>query len=591
VTGSDEGADLPDILLPELPDSPYPGLRPFEKREWPIFFGRERMTDEVVERLLRRRLVIVHGASGSGKSSLVRAGVQARLEQQHSRSELRWRTCAMRPGRSPLGNLAEALAGVGDGLRGPPTIEIRRALNRGRRAPEAIRALLRISEADRVCILLDQFEELFRFADEVSRDEASLLTDFLAAFQEAPPVGMYLLVTMRSEFLGECAGFDGLAETVNHTQYLLPRMETQDLLRAVREPAELYDGRVSERLAERLIADARAGQDELPLIQHGLLRLWVFSADPGGGKPRRALDLPEYETRGPLSRLLSDHADGVVDEAAEDAAGQTQIEELFRALTDTNAAGQATRRPQRFGDLVPVTGSSRDRLRSILIDLREPGVSFITPFPPAPIGEDTTIDISHEALIRRWERIASPNDGWLQQEFRDGLIWRALVVQADSFAADPRNVLSEATTEARTEWIKGRNAAWAERYGGRWALVGELLIASQKDIERRREQAARERERAEELKLAQERRAAAESLLAERDKRIAAEQELALRRGRQLRIALITAVVTLGLALVAGWEWRTAEMLRGIAQQQAVIASTQRAMADEAAAAANKLAR
>jgi len=70
----------------ELPRSPYPGLRPFDKSEWPIFFGRERMTDEVIGQLLERKLVVVHGASGDGKSSLVRAGVQARLEQQYARS-------------------------------------------------------------------------------------------------------------------------------------------------------------------------------------------------------------------------------------------------------------------------------------------------------------------------------------------------------------------------------------------------------------------------------------------------------------------------------------------------------------------------
>ena len=94
----------------ELPPAPYPGLRPFEKHEWPIFFGREPITDGVIRRLIRQHLVVVHGDSGCGKTSLIRAGVLAQLEQEHARSAVRWRTCAMLPREAPLRNLAVALA-------------------------------------------------------------------------------------------------------------------------------------------------------------------------------------------------------------------------------------------------------------------------------------------------------------------------------------------------------------------------------------------------------------------------------------------------------------------------------------------------
>jgi hypothetical protein len=90
----------------ELPPAPYPGLRPFEKHEWPIFFGREEMADEVIHRLIQQHLVVVHGDSGCGKSSLIRAGVLAQLEQEHARSGVRWRTCAMLLREAPLRNLA-----------------------------------------------------------------------------------------------------------------------------------------------------------------------------------------------------------------------------------------------------------------------------------------------------------------------------------------------------------------------------------------------------------------------------------------------------------------------------------------------------
>ena len=85
------------VFAIHLPARPYPGLRPFEQHEWPIFFGRERMTDEIVDRLLGHRLLVVHGDSGCGKSSLVRAGVLPRLEQESARGGVRWRTCTTLP--------------------------------------------------------------------------------------------------------------------------------------------------------------------------------------------------------------------------------------------------------------------------------------------------------------------------------------------------------------------------------------------------------------------------------------------------------------------------------------------------------------
>jgi hypothetical protein len=528
-----------DIFIPKLPTSPYPGLRAFDKDEWPIFFGRERTTDELIEQLLQQQLIVVHGASGNGKSSLVRAGVQARLEQQHARFGLRWRTCVMRPGNAPLENLAAALAELTIDRADLPQIELRRALNHGQQSAETISRLLRLSGGDRVCIILDQFEELFRFAREGNRDQSSLLTDFLVGFQKSRPDGLFVLVTMRSEFLGECARFDGLAQTINRTQYLLPRMATTDLLRAVREPAALYGASVSERLAEQLVTEARDGQDELPLIQHGLSRLWQTAGSSDGAE--LIFDLPDYVSKGPLGRLLSDHADSIAERADENPDGQKIIEELFRALTDINADGVAIRRPQTFDELLAVTGTTDDRLRRILDAFCQPGVSFITPFKPAPIDRETTVDISHEALIRSWQRIADPQKGWLQREFRDGLIWRALVVQAESYAEDPQNLLSEATTEARSKWLQGRREGWARRYGGSWSRVQDLIEASKGEINRQKQKAKEDWQRAEDLRI---------------------ERERARRRTVQTVASAIIAILMTGLAALTVWQ-------RGIAIEAA----------------------
>jgi hypothetical protein len=313
--------------------------------------------------------------------------------------------------------------------------EIRRSLNLGRNAPEALAKLLRRGDDDNICILVDQFEELFSFARKHGRDEAQLFVDILVGLQENPPPGLYAILTMRSEFLGVCARFKSLAEAVNRTQYLLPQMEQPALVRAIREPATLYDGEVTRELAERLIVDAGGGQDQLPLIQHGLMRLWRRKVGPqrGLGQPVKSrgarkdtgrtqqpttahaeatksyrhrepiegparfeideeplcfdrnmgptwrLTLEEYQGSG-LTTLLSDHADEALAAAAPDTKREKVVEHLFRALTAINVDGQAIRRPQTFAELVAVTGSDEETLRGIIKRFRAEGVSFLTPY-------------------------------------------------------------------------------------------------------------------------------------------------------------------------------------------------------------------
>jgi hypothetical protein len=288
-------AELESLFAVKPPPRPYPGLRPFEKDEWSIFFGRERMADAVVAQLIEKRMLVVHGDSGCGKSSLVRAGVLPLLEQESARGGIRWRTCAVTPAEAPLWNLAEGLSALAGG---PPsearTIEIRRILNFGRNAPATLSEWLRQDSNDSICILIDQFEELFAHAARHGTHEGRLVTDFLTSLYAAPPPGLYAVLTMRSEFLGACARFDDFAQTVNATQYLLPRMRHEDLLRAIREPALLFDGEITRELAERLIADAGGGQDELPLIQHGLMLLHRDRAQNARSAPWR-IGIEDYQ--------------------------------------------------------------------------------------------------------------------------------------------------------------------------------------------------------------------------------------------------------------------------------------------------------
>ncbi len=484
------------LLATALPPFPYPGLRPFEDTEWRIFFGREAMIDDVIELMAGRNLVFIHGSSGSGKSSLVRAGVLPKLAQMHFQHRSPWDYCKMRPEGGPLWNLAAAFAELEGAAGDVPRIgEIIGLFNQRGATLSDIVGQLRGLAGRRLCILVDQFEELFRFERETSREEAELFIELLIGEipvrpepldddeAEKPPApaadgNVQIIITMRSEFLGDCARFDGFAEAINRAQYLVPRMTSKALTRAIRMPARLYGGEVRPALAERLIAEMRGRPDELPLIQHGLMQFWNEVA----GKAK-ILDESLLESGGGLRDRLSSHAGRVMDGVATTPEREKAIKILFRALTDSTAEGQAVRRPQIFGDLIALCRLPEPDLREIVEAFRAEGASFLTPYAPKPIDHGSMIDISHEALIRCWDRLKD----WIKAEAADAETYRALQMQAQ----DGQRLSGQKLRAAEAWWAAaGPTEIWARRYRGKldggFALTERCLASSKQRRLRRR---------------------------------------------------------------------------------------------------------
>ncbi len=395
----------------KLPGAPYPGLRHFDMHEWPIFLGRETATNEVAGQLIWQQLVVVHGDSGCGKSSFICAGVLAQLEQEHARNDMRWRSITMRPQLAPLENLAQALVG----LDGSPNdvdsiLELRRILNLGRRAPAALAEHLRHRDGDQICIHVDQFEELFSFAENHDHDEAQLFVDMFVGLHENPPAGLYAILTLNSESLNTCSQFEGLAEAVGRAQYRLPQVERLDLIRAIREPAQLYGGEIARELAERLVADAGDRPNQLPLIQHTLMFLLqrkVGRLDLAARKESWHLGLDDYGGGGGLSALLSAHADEVVASVAPGPDRRRIVQHLFRALVDIDAAGKLIRPLRTFGDLLKIVDCDGLTLHCFVNHFRAEGVSFLIPYGNAIVDDNTCICIGSETLITGWQRLSA----------------------------------------------------------------------------------------------------------------------------------------------------------------------------------------
>jgi hypothetical protein len=463
-----------------LPPEPYPGLRPFELHEHRIFFGREEMIDTVIDGLARNNLVVVHGASGSGKSSLVRAGVLPLLDIQQGRRR-RWLTAIQRPAGGPLRNLASALADLLDPPSDPiqaidPASAWHRRLALGRTVLDDIEASLNAREAS-LCVLIDQFEELFRYAREKSRQEAELLTELLCVLtgKDNPAPHLFVILTMRSDYLGECARFEGFAETVNSCQYLVPRLNDFALLRAIHEPATLYGGKIDVAVGDHLLFAARHDEDALPVLQHTLMRAYARARERHGAGPGWTVTLGDLQAVGGRHGALSTHADAILAEVrARESAHVKAAEWVFRCLTELDAEGRVIRRPRHLGELVAVAANDRGGVTTVIEAFRGTGRHFLMTNRQGPLEDDTEIDVSHEALIRRWRQLSDPardpvrNEpvGWMWREFEDGQRWRALAVQARVFRDDSSKgaTLSPATTEAYGSWWTEHSPAWAARY-------------------------------------------------------------------------------------------------------------------------------
>jgi tetratricopeptide (TPR) repeat protein len=506
-----------DLLTAARPALPYPGLRPFDTNEWSIFFGRERMIDEVMDRLAAHRLVMIYGSSGSGKSSLVRAGVLPKLARQHLRAGVPWRTCTMRPSGGPLWNLAKEFARL-EGTSGDVERvgQIVGLFNRRGATLSSIVGSLNGLAGQRVCVLVDQFEELFRFEKETSREEAELFVELLVRSSaeivtddaaDAQPAddnaaAAHVVVTMRSEYLGECARFDGLAEAINRTQYLVPRMDRDGLTRAIRRPASLYSGEVSLDLTERLIADVAGREDELPLLQHVLMRCWEYRLAHGGvSKP---ISVDDYQAIGGIADALSQHADEAFDGLPDDAH-RAIARRMFQALTEKTADNIEIRRPTSVAALAEITHKPIADIITVVEAFRRPDRSFL--MPPADVSLDakSLIDISHESLIRRWRRMRD----WVDQEAESARVYRRLAETAFMHAQGAAALLRDPDLETALRWRErecpdgnrstGADwsglAAWATRYHPGFKQAMDLLDQSRlaRDTERQQRQLARRR--------------------------------------------------------------------------------------------------
>ncbi len=465
---------------------PFPGLRPFEPEHSALFFGREEQTDELLRRLERTRFLAVVGDSGSGKSSLVRAGLIPALQRGYmAEAGSRWQIALFRPGDDPVGNLARALHRSGKSGDGTPDAAQLQGILERNSMGLVQAAAATLPPKTNLLVVVDQFEEIFRYKRETQKRDggdsaAAFVKLLLNASQEETSV-VNVVLTMRSDFLGECSQFRGLPEALNGGQYLVPRLTREQMKEAIEGPALVAGSEFAPMLVQRLLNDVGDSPDQLPVLQHALMRTWdEAAASRESGEP---ISLSHYEAIGGITQALNRHVQSAYQELS---PGDQQIaKKIFQRLTERAKGGRDIRRPTKVSELAAVAGEPEERVIAVINKFREAGRTFLTSPDSATLNSGSIIDVTHESLIRLWDTLHE----WVAEEADSAHLYRRL---AES-AVEGRAAYHDQDLKQALAWQAATrpNEAWAGRYHPAFRRSMEFLDWSWKrDLARHRRKVA-----------------------------------------------------------------------------------------------------
>lgn len=519
------------------PANPYRGLFAFLEDDAPYFFGRESFTRSLVEAVQQRGLVAVIGPSGSGKSSVVFAGLIAHLCRMNEDSNRLNDDSSLfiiedfRPGSDPFQSLAATLLPL---LEPKMTItdqlvEARRLTERLSRADLPLvdvvdQILQKADEAGEnsmlsphLVLVIDQFEELYTLCPdpETRYNFMDALFEIIDLQQYRSRPTFTLVFTLRADFLEQALAHRPFADMIQHHDFKLGPMTREELALAIERPAEMQDIAFESGLVERILDDVGEEPGNLPLLEFALTALW-------DRQTKRQLTHAGYEAVNGVKGALTRHADAIF--AKLTPAEQETARHLFTQLVRPGERTEVTRRLALRSELQPADW----RLAQRLADAR----LVVTGRDAA--GRETA-EVAHEALIRDWERLRH----WLDAD-REFLFWQQRL----------RNGLRQWQASDQDDGALLRGAPLAEAENWLQQRRGDLTDAEREYIQagltlRKRRAAERESQRRRELEVAQE--------LAESEKQRAKEQSRAA-AGLRKRAVWLTGVgmVAVLLAVAAG---------------------------------------
>ncbi|MEL7155079.1 MAG: protein kinase [Actinomycetota bacterium] len=426
--------------------NPYKGLAPFDETDANDFTGRDRLINDLLGAVERHRITVVVGPSGSGKSSVVRAGLIPALREGRAPGSDRWFVTTMVPGVDPFDDLENALLRVA--VDPPPALG-----DELRRSPKGLaRMIRRLLPADRQLLLvIDQFEELFTVVDDPG--QTRLFLDSLVEALSSEHPALRLVATLRADFYDQPLRHPEFARLIREATVPVHPLAADELEKVITEPARAVGVGFEPGVVARITADVSDQPGALPLLQYALTELF-------DQRTEATLTGEAYARLGGVPAAIARRAD-----------------EVYLALTDRQRA-EAQRVFGRLVSLGDGTDDTRRRVRreelghqaETEVTIAAFGTARLLSFDRDPSSGDQTVELAHEALIRHWPRLG----GWLADD-RDRLrIQRHLTETARSWEAGsrpPGDLYRGGRLEAAQELADANE-------GGLSTLEAEFLAAS-----------------------------------------------------------------------------------------------------------------
>ena len=281
---------------------------------------------------------------------------------------------------------------------------------------------------------------------------------------------------MRADFLGRCTVFPGLPEAVNLGQYLIPRLSPDQIRDAIVEPISVSHAQITQNLVERLLNELEGNQDQLPIMQHAMMRTWDHWAD--NYEQQTPIDEAHYEAIGTIKEALSQHAEEVYGELIDDDAKRiTQI--LFKCLTDRTSNPRGGRHPTRLQEVCDVAGVEPESVKAVVEHFRCNGRWFLTPYPGVELRGETILDLVHESLMRVWQQLKT----WVEEEGASAVLYLRLANTAALYQEGRAGLYKGPDLELALNWqIQNRpTTTWAQRYDPTFERAMAFLEHSKKE--------------------------------------------------------------------------------------------------------------
>ncbi|HNE04944.1 MAG TPA: SUMF1/EgtB/PvdO family nonheme iron enzyme [Anaerolineales bacterium] len=432
---------------PVTGESPYMGLRYFDTQDADLFYGREALTGELLSRVKNEPFLAIVGASGSGKSSVARAGLIPAWKRENERGAIHIIT----PTAHPLESLAASLTRDSESVTATSTL-----MDDMSKEPRSLRLYVKKALGEKkLLLLIDQFEETFTLCKEP--EERKAFIENLLSLAEADGAAR-VVITLRADFYHHCFEYEGLRLTLEKHQANLGAMTQDELREAILKPAETNGWDFQPGLADLILQDIGSEPGALPLLSHALLETW---------KRRQGctLTLQGYHEAGGVKKAITQTAESVY--AHLTSAEQTIARRIFLDLTELGENAQDTRRRVKLENLVQ--NKEQDAVTKVLKTLTD--ARLVT-------TEEDSAEVAHEALIREWVTLSK----WLDENRESLNLYRHMQKSAREWDRRGKEA-SELYRGARLKQLQG----WVKDHGDSLSpLECEFVNTSQKVKKRER---------------------------------------------------------------------------------------------------------